>query len=70
MKRLNDNELELVVGGIGNITRDKDIETKWEKVGVRIIKENGFTEYYLIEDGTKISPKKALEIYTSRGGML
>ena len=70
MKELNDNDLEQVVGGIGTITKEEDIKTKWEKVGIKIIEVNGFTEYYLIKDGSKISPKKALEIYTSNGGII
>ena len=70
MKELNDNDLEQVVGGIGTTTKEEDIKTKWEKVGIKIIEVNGFTEYYLIKDGSKISPKKALEIYTSNGGII
>ena len=64
MKRLDDDNLNNVSGGINN---NVDIEKKWEKVGIKVVIVNGFAEYYL-KDGTKISPSKALEIYLSQGG--
>ena len=65
MKELDDNELDNVTGGIGNNNNNVNSE-KWAKVGIRIVETNGFPEYYLIKDGTKISPKKALEIYNAK----
>ena len=70
MKGLNDDELDNIAGGIGNSNRESSNKEKWAKVGIRIVEVNGFAEYYLIKDGTKISPKKALEIYTANGGEL
>ena len=63
MKRLDDDILKNVSGGIDN---NENIE-KWEKVGIKVVIVNGFAEYYL-KDGTQISPHKALEIYISQGG--
>ena len=68
-KELNDDELDNIVGGVGESNSDSNKE-KWAKVGIRIVEVNGFAEYYLIKDGTKISPKKAIEIYTANGGIL
>ena len=70
MKELNDDELDKIAGGIGNSNTNNDNKEKWEKVGIKIVEVNGFAEYYLIKDGTKLSPKKALEIYTVNGGEL
>lgn len=70
MKELNDDELDKIAGGIGNSNTNNDNKEKWEKVGIKIVEVNGFAEYYLIKDGTKLSPKKALEIYTANGGEL
>ena len=68
-KELNDDELDNIAGGVGESNSDSNKE-KWAKVGIRIVEVNGFAEYYLIKDGTKISPKKAIEIYTANGGIL
>ena len=68
-KELNADELDNIAGGVGESNNDSNKE-KWSKVGIRIVEVNGFTEYYLIKDGTKISPKKAIEIYTENGGIL
>ena len=68
-KELNDDELDNIVGGVGESNSDSNKE-KWAKVGIRIVEINGIAEYYLIKDGTKISPKKAIEIYTANGGIL
>ena len=70
MKELNDEELDKVAGGIGNSNEENSNIEKWAKVGIKIVEVNGFVEYYLIKDGTKLSPKKALEIYTANGGEL
>ena len=64
MKKIDDDSLKIVSGGISN---NEDIEKKWEKVGIKVVIVNGFAEYYL-KDGTKLSPQKALEIYLSQGG--
>ena len=69
MKELNEDELNNIAGGIGDSNNDSTRE-KWAKVGIRIVETNGIAEYYLIKDGTKISPKKAIEIYTANGGVL
>ena len=66
---LNDDELDNIAGGVEESNNDSNKE-KWAKVGIRIVEINGITEYYLIKDGTKISPKKAIEIYTANGGIL
>ena len=68
-KSLTDEELDNIAGGIGSQNSENNKE-KWAKVGIRIVEVNGFMEYYLIKDGTKLSPKKALEIYTENGGEL
>ena len=68
-KELNDDELDNIVGGVGESNSDSNKE-KWAKVGIRIVEINGIAEYYLIKDGTKISPKKAIEIYAANGGIL
>ena len=68
-KELNDDELDNIVGGVGESNGDSNKE-KWAKVGIRIVEISGIVEYYLIKDGTKISPKKAIEIYTANGGIL
>ena len=68
-EELNEDELDKIVGGVGNRNNDSNRE-KWAKVGIRIVEANGIAEYYLIKDGTKISPKKAIEIYTANGGIL
>lgn len=68
-KELNEDELDNIAGGVGNSKNDSNSE-KWAKVGIRIVEINGIAEYYLIKDGTKISPKKAIEIYTANGGIL
>ena len=68
-KELNDDELDNIAGGVGNGEKN-DKKEKWAKVGIKIVELNGFAEYYLIKDGTKISPKKAIEIYTANGGIL
>jgi bacteriocin-like protein len=68
-KELNDDELNNIAGGFGDSNNDSNKE-KWAKVGIRIVEANGIAEYYLIKDGTKISPKKAIEIYTANGGIL
>ena len=47
-----------------------DLNKSLRKVGIRIVEINGIAEYYLIKDRTKISPKKAIEIYTANGGIL
>ena len=70
VKELNDEELETIAGGIGSSNSENINKEKWEKFGIKIVEVNGFVEYYLIKDGTKISPKKALEIYTANGGEL
>lgn len=70
MKELYDDELDDIAGGIGNSNTNNDNKEKWAKVGIKIVEVNGFAEYYLIKDGTKLSPKKALEIYISNGGEL
>ena len=70
MKELNDDELDKVAGGIGNSNEATSNKEKWAKVGIKIVEVNGFAEYYLIKDGTKLSPKKAIEIYTANGGEL
>lgn len=70
MKELNDDELDKVAGGIGNSNEKTSNKEKWAKVGIRIVEVNGFAEYYLIKDGTKLSPKRAIEIYTANGGEL
>ena len=64
MKELNEEELDKVAGGIYDASDNVNVE-KWNKVGIRIVVVNGFAEYYLIKDGTKISPQKAIEIYNS-----
>ena len=66
---LNDDELDNIAGGFVESNNDSNKE-KWAKVGIRIVEINGIAEYYLIKDGTKISPKKAIEIYTANGGIL
>ena len=66
---LNDDELDNIAGGIEENNNDSN-EQKWAKVGIKIVETNGIAEYYLIKDGTKISPKKAIEIYTANGGIL
>lgn len=66
MKKLNDNDLKQVSGGINQ--NNESNEKKWLKVGIKVIQVNGFAEYYLIKNNTKISPQKALEIYLSQGG--
>ena len=63
MKELNDDELDNIAGGITSSNNEKSNKEKWAKVGIRIVETNGFPEYYLIKDGKKISPQKALEIY-------
>lgn len=68
MKELNDDELDKIAAGIGNSDEDNRNKEKWAKVGIKLVKVNGFAEYYLIKDGTKISPQKALEIYKANGG--
>ena len=68
-KELNDDELDNIVGGVGESNSDSNKE-KWAKVGIRIVEINGIAEYFLLKDGTKISPKKAIEIYTENGGIL
>ena len=68
-KELNDDELDNIAGGVGESNNNSNVE-KWAKVGIKIVEVNGFAEYYLIKDGTKISPKKAIEIYTANGGIL
>ena len=68
-KELNEDELDKIVGGVGNRNNDSNKE-KWAKVGIRIVEINGIAEYFLLKDGTKISPKKAIEIYTANGGIL
>ena len=68
-EELNEDELDKIVGGVGNRNNDSNRE-KWAKVGIRIVEINGIAEYYLIKDGTKISPKKAIEIYTANGCIL
>lgn len=65
-KELNEDELENIAGGVGNSNNDSNKE-KWAKVGIRIVEINGIAEYFLLKDGTKISPKKAIEIYTANG---
>ncbi len=65
MKKLDENELNQISGGISQTTESN--EEKWLKVGIKVIQVNGFAEYYLIKDNTKISPQKALEIYLSQG---
>lgn len=65
MKKLDDKSLNQISGGI-DINNEVNIE-KWLRVGIKIIQVNGFAEYYLIKDNTKISPQKALEIYLSHG---
>ena len=66
---LYDDELDNIAGGVGDSNNDSNKE-KWAKVGIRIVEINGIAEYYLIKDGTKISPKKAIEIYTANGCIL
>ena len=66
MEKLDDNDLNQVSGGI-NQSNESNKE-KWLKVGIKVIQVNGFAEYYLIKDNTKITPQKALEIYLSQGG--
>ena len=68
-KELNDDELDNIVGGVGESNGDSNKE-KWAKVGIRIVEINGIAEYYLIKNGSKISPKKAIDIYTTNGGIL
>ena len=68
-KELNDDELNNIAGGVEESNNDSNKE-KWAKVGIRIVEINGIAEYYLIKDGTKISPKKAIEIYTANGCIL
>lgn len=68
VKELNDDELDKIAAGIGNSDEDNGNKEKWAKVGIKLVKVNGFAEYYLIKDGTKISPQKALEIYKANGG--
>ena len=70
MKELNDDELDKVAGGLGNLNSENSNKEKWAKVGIKIVEVNGLAEYYLIKDGTKLSPKKAIEIYTAKGGEL
>ena len=70
MKELNDDELETIACGIGNSNIENSNKEKWAKVGIRIVEVNGLAEYFLIKDGTKISPQKALEIYIANGGEL
>lgn len=70
VKELNDDELDKVSGGIGNSNDENSNKEKWAKVGIKIVEVNGLAEYYLIKDGTRISPKKAIEIYTVNGGEL
>ena len=70
MKELNDDELDKVSGGIGNSNDENSNKEKWAKVGIKIVEVNGLAEYYLIKDGTRISPKTAIEIYTVNGGEL
>ena len=66
---LNDDELDNIAGGVCESNNDSNKE-KWAKVGIRIVEINGIVEYFLLKDGTKISPKKAIEIYTANGGIL
>ena len=66
---MSDEELDKIAGGVGESNNDSNKE-KWAKVGIRIVEINGIAEYYLLKDGTKISPKKAIEIYTANGGIL
>lgn len=66
MEKLDDNDLNQVSGGINQSNESN--EEKWLKVGIKVIQVNGFAEYYLIKNNTKISPQKALEIYLSQGG--
>ena len=61
---LDDNDLNQVSGGISQ--NDESNEEKWLKVGIKVIQANGFAEYFLIKDNTRISPQKALEIYLSQ----
>ena len=68
-KELNDDELDNIAGGVEGSNNDSNKE-KWAKVGIRIVELNGIAEYFLLKDGTKISPKKAIEIYTANGGIL
>ena len=68
-KELNDDELDNIAGGVEESNNDSNKE-KWAKVGIRIVEINGIAEYFLLKDGTKISPKKAIEIYTANGGIL
>ena len=63
MKELNEEELETIAGGITSSNIENNNKEKWAKVGIRIVETNGFAEYYLIKDGKKISPQKAIEIY-------
>ena len=70
MKELNDDELDKVAGGIGSSNDENSNKEKWAKVGIKIVEVNGLAEYYLIKDGTNLSPKKAIEIYTANGGEL
>ena len=65
MKELNDDELDKIAGGIGNSGENSNKE-KWAKVGIKIVEVNGGLAEYYLEDGTRISPKKALEIYTAK----
>ena len=65
MEKLDDKELNQVSGGVN--TNNESNENKWLKVGIKVIQVNGFAEYYLIKNNTKISPQKALEIYLSQG---
>ena len=64
MKALDDNELDRITGGTGNAGNAN--AEKWAAVGIRIVETYGFPEYYLIKDGSRISPQKALEIYNAR----
>ena len=68
-KELNDDEWDNIAGGVEESNNDSNKE-KWAKVGIRIVEINGIAEYFLLKDGTKISPKKAIEIYTANGGIL
>ena len=67
---MSDEELDKVAGGIRNSNEETSNKEKWAKVGIKIVEVNGLAEYYLIKDGTRISLKKAIEIYTANGGEL
>lgn len=56
--------------GFFKYEKSKKTNKKWAKVGIRIVEINGIAEYFLLKDGTKISPKKAIEKYTANGGII